>query len=153
MAQRRATFLTYGNDDRSNELRTFIEGAGILLTVRDLRTQPMSVRELSKLLGHLPLMNFLNMGSPAFHANGLDDTLPPRENVMRMIAADQSLLRTPIIMTVRLLTVGYDKKKISEMLQIGEDAAQIVGEGYREQPRKNGQHGQHGQRSGASAGK
>jgi arsenate reductase-like glutaredoxin family protein len=151
MAQRRATFLTYGNDDRSNELRTFIEEAGIILSVRDLKTQPMSVRELTKLLGHLPLMNFLNMGSPAFHSNGLEDTLPPRENVMRMIAEDQSLLRTPIVTTSRLLTVGYDKKKVSEMLQIGQDAAQIVGEGYREQPRKNG--GQHGgQRTGASAG-
>jgi arsenate reductase-like glutaredoxin family protein len=152
MAQRRATFLTYGNDDRSNELRTFIEEAGILLTVRDLRTQPLSVRELSKMVGHLPLMSFLNLGSPAFHANGLDDTLPPREDLLRMIVQDQTLLRTPVVMTTRLLTIGFDKKKISEMLQIGENAAQIVGEGYREQPRKNG--GQHsGQRAGASSGK
>ncbi len=44
--------------------------------------------------------------------------MPPRNEVFELIASDYTLLKRPIIKSPRLMTVGYDKKKIAEMFQI-----------------------------------
>ena len=118
MPEKRAKFLTYGEDERCEEIRKFIEGAGIRLIVRDMKTDPPSVDELKSLLGHISLTHFLNPASEAYSQKGLDKGLPERDEVFRLMAEDPSLLRRPIIKSVRLITAGCDKKKISEMLQI-----------------------------------
>ncbi len=138
MAQRRASFMTYGDDEQCNEIRKFIEEAGILLTVRDMKSDPLSVTELNKLLGHIPVTHFLNQVSPSFAKKGLDKGIPEREEVIRMIAEDPSLLRRPIVKTTRLIMAGCDKKKLTEMLQLNQNS-NVVNEGYREQPRRTNQ--------------
>ena len=137
MAQKRASFMTYGNDERSEAIRQFIEEAGVQLDIRDWKKSPPTVAELRKLLGHIPIKHFLNPTSPSYAKKKLDEAIPSREEVLAMIVEDPSLLRRPMVKTSRLLTVGYDKKKISEMLQLDASDANTVGEGPREQPRRS----------------
>lgn len=118
MPEKRAKFLTYGKDERCEEILKFIESAGIRPIVRDMKTDPPTVDELKSLLGHISLTHFLNPASEAYSKKGLDKGLPERDEVFRLMAEDPSLIRRPIIKTVRLITAGCDKKKISEMLQI-----------------------------------
>ncbi|MBD3257919.1 hypothetical protein GF377_05765 [candidate division GN15 bacterium] len=135
MAQKRASFMTYGSDERSEAIRKFIEDAGVQLQIRDWQQQPPTVDELDRLLGHIPMKYFVNPASPSYEAKKLDEQLPSRGELLQMMADDPSLLRRPIIKTTRLITVGFDKKKIAEMLQLNGDS-NTVGEGPREQPRR-----------------
>ncbi len=118
MAPKRATFISYGTDDKCLETRRFIENAGIDVEFRDLLKKPLTEDEAIRLLGNWDLMMFLNPASESFEKLGLDQKMPDRFEVAKLIAADPTLLRRPIIRNARLMTIGCDKRKISEMLQI-----------------------------------
>ncbi len=121
MAPRRAQFLTYGEDELCAETKKFIEGAGIILEVRDIGKQPLSEQELSHLIGHIEITHFLNTLSDSYTKYRLDKHLPAREDIIRLMAKDHTLLRRPIVRSTRLLTVGCDKRKIADMLRISPD--------------------------------
>lgn len=119
MAPKRATFMTYGDGDRCQEVKKYIEDAGIILDVRDIEKDPLTERELDRLLGYIPISHFLNPASPAFAKHKLDEGLPSREEMLKLIESEPTLLKRPIIRTTRLIMTGCDKKKIAEMLSIG----------------------------------
>jgi len=121
MALKRATFITYGKDDACTSTKEFIEGSGVTLDIRNLDEKPFTHTELANLVGYLSLSHFLNTASPAFSKNHLDEKLPSRSQVIQMMVDDHTLLRRPIIQTARLITVGCDHQKISEMLQISQN--------------------------------
>jgi len=118
MAPKRAKFFYYGDDARTEEVRKFIEDAGIMLDMRDMSQRPLTRYELSDLIGHLNIEHFINKASEAYAAHGLDGGPLDREKVLDLMAQDYTLIRKPIIVYSRLLTIGYDRKKITEMFQI-----------------------------------
>lgn len=119
MAQKRAAFLTYGADPGAGEIRRWIEDAGVILDVRDIEKQPLTEGEIERMIGFLELNHFLNPMSKSYRlieVNG--NGRPDRRKIAKLIADDFTLLRRPIIRTNRLLTIGTDRRKIAEMLQI-----------------------------------
>ncbi|MFQ6008444.1 MAG: arsenate reductase family protein [Candidatus Zixiibacteriota bacterium] len=133
MAPKRAQYLTYGNDELCAETRKFIENAGVLLDVRDIGKNPLSEEELTRLIGHLEITHFLNTLSESYTKYRLDKNLPSREQIIKLIARDHTLLRRPIVRSSRLLTIGCDKQKIADMLQIksdGESPEDVVAENH-----------------------
>lgn len=138
MPPKRATFITFGTDEQCNDTRRFIENAGVDLDIRDLDKRPLSEDEVNRLISHFPPEYFLNPGSRSFVKHGLDKGLPDRDELVKLIAQDHTLLRRPIIKTNRLFTVGCDRRRISEMLQIsangrpGDDDRGNNGSGHRE---------------------
>ncbi len=118
MVPKVAKFFTYGDDSTCGEVRKFIQDAGILLDVRDISQSPFTEDELNRLIGHINIHHFLNPLSDSFGKHNLDETLPSRSELLKLMALDYTLLRRPIIKTARLMTIGCDKKKISEILQI-----------------------------------
>ena len=124
MAPKRAKFYSYGTDEHCLETRRFIENAGVLLDVRDIEAQPLSEDEINTLFGNLNLKHFLNTLSDGYAKNDLDKATPPREQVIKLMAEDYTLIRRPIIKSTRLITVGCDKERIAEMLHIGPDGEQ-----------------------------
>jgi regulatory protein spx len=137
MPQKRARYLTYGIDERCEELRKYIEDSGIHLLVRDMKTDPLSVDELKSLFGHVSVTHFLNPASEAYSEKGLDKALPERDELFRLMAEDPTLIRRPVIKSVRLLTAGADKKKIAEMLQINANGEALEVKQHDRQPRVN----------------
>jgi len=121
MALKRATFITYGKDEACAGTKEFIEGAGIILDIRNLDEKPFTEGELRQLIGHLSISHFLNANSPAFAKRKFDEEIPSRAEVVKAMVEDHTLIRRPIIQTSRLLTVGCDHQKISEMLQISQN--------------------------------
>ncbi|HUV31623.1 MAG TPA: ArsC/Spx/MgsR family protein [Acidobacteriota bacterium] len=126
MAPKRAQFLTYGDDERCHDARKFIEDAGVMLDVRDIAENPLSVYELDGLLGYWDISHFLNRMSEAYSKYGLDKKLPGRDELLDLIAKDHTLLRRPIVRSGRLMTVGYDRRKISEMFRINQNGDRNV---------------------------
>jgi arsenate reductase-like glutaredoxin family protein len=124
MAPRRATLLCYGDDDVCSRTRKFIEDAGVLVDVRDISKEPLSEDEIRELIGNLEVRHFLNVLSPSFEGHRLDERRQNREEVIKLLAADHTLLRRPIVRSARLLTIGADTSRIAEMLQIGNGQAE-----------------------------
>lgn len=118
MAPKRATFYTFGNDTVCDDAKKFVEDAGVLLTVRNLEENPLSVRELKDLIGHIDVKHFLNTAMPEYAKMKIDEKLSNRIELFEIISENNCLLRRPIVRTVRLVTIGCDKQKLAEMLQI-----------------------------------
>lgn len=118
MAPKRATFYTYGNDDLCAEMQQFIEDAGILLTVRDISEKPFTAPEFYELVGNLNLEHFINPVSKVHPANDNGNDAIDRRKLFEMVNDDPSVLRRPILKTSRLVTIGADKRKIAEALQV-----------------------------------
>lgn len=137
MPPKRATFITYGADEQCAATRRFIEDAGVDLDIRDLETRPLTVDEITKLVGYFNIEYFLNPLSKSFAKLGLDREMPDRFEIIKMIAQDNSLLRRPIIRTNRLFTIGCDRRRISEMLQISMNGRQSADD---ERESGSGQH-------------
>ena len=106
MPLKRAQFISYGNDTKCEEIRNFIEKAGIVLDIRDIEKQPLTDFEIDRIVGHFDLRHFLNPLSRAYSKHHMDDSLPSREEIIKLIAEDHTLLRRPIISTGRLITIG-----------------------------------------------
>ena len=124
MPQKSATYIGFTADDNGKEIRQLIQDAGIQLDIRDIEKNPLSVRELDDLFGHNPLTYFVNPASKEYTKLGLDGRQPERQEMLEMMAENPGLIRAPIIKTIRLLTAGCNKEKISEMLQISRNGNQ-----------------------------
>jgi arsenate reductase-like glutaredoxin family protein len=118
MAPKRATFLCYGEDAMCAETCKFIEDAGVILEKRDIGKNPLSEDELDTLVGTLNISHFINSLSEAYSKTGWDKTPPNRQEIIEAMAKDYTLIRRPIVMVSRLVTIGADKKRIGEMLQL-----------------------------------
>jgi arsenate reductase-like glutaredoxin family protein len=118
MALRRATYWIFGEDEKAMEQKALLEQYGVEIDLRDLSKRPLTEREVAGVIGHLDLRHFINPTSPSYEKHNLDEKMPSREELVKLIAADNSLLRRPIIRTTRLMTIGFDKNKIGEMLQV-----------------------------------
>jgi arsenate reductase-like glutaredoxin family protein len=118
MSLKKATFYTYNDNSTCNELKNYIEDSGVVLKIRDLEKEPFSSDELKNLMGHINLSHFVNKMSSSYSKINSDNGKLDKNHVIELILEDPSLLRVPIIKSTRLMTVGCDKKKIAEMLQI-----------------------------------
>ncbi len=131
MAPKRATFYTFANDTICHDAKQFIEDSGVLLTVRKLDENPLTVFELKNLIGHIDVKHFLNTAAPEYTKLNIAEILHDRKALFQLIADNNSLLRRPIITTIRLITIGCDKKRLAEMLQISQ------GNIHHEEPKGN----------------
>ncbi len=124
MAPKRATFYTYGNDTICDEALKFVSDAGVLLTVRNLAEKPLTVLELKNLIGHIDVKHFLNSASPEYTKLKVTEHLNDLTVLFKIISENNCILRRPIVRTPRLVTVGCDKNRIAEMLQISNGSGQ-----------------------------
>jgi arsenate reductase-like glutaredoxin family protein len=115
---KRVEIYTDPKDPLCSEAQSFLEEQEVLLQVHDVKQQPLSSRQISRLIRHFDLRHFLNETSQVYKKNKLDKSLPGREEVIELMATDNDLLRKPIIVAGRLMTVGCNRDKIIEMLQL-----------------------------------
>ncbi|MBN1212132.1 MAG: hypothetical protein JXA92_06095 [candidate division Zixibacteria bacterium] len=139
MALKKVKYFTYDENEQCTEIRNFIENAGIILDVRDLTREPLTEEEIASLISHFDISHFLNPMSKSYKALGFDKRTPSREEIVKGIVEDYTLLRRPIIRNARLFTVGCNKKAISEMLQISRNGKDSDN-GDGNYNRRNGRH-------------
>lgn len=119
---RKVTLYSDPKDPYCVEIEKFLKGFEIILTVHDIRTDPLNAKQLSNLLGHFELEHFVNSNGKS--SKKLDLSSANREKILDLIADDNSLLKKPLIVSGRLMTIGYDRRKILDMLQIKADQSQ-----------------------------
>ncbi len=115
---RRVDFYTDPEEPGCDEIKEFLTTLDLDLRIRDLSSRPLGAVELERLIRHIDMKHFVNPASKAFKKFRLDKVLPSRKEVIDLIASDNELLRKPIVVAGRLMTVGCNRFKIMEMLQI-----------------------------------
>ena len=118
MTLKRVKYVTYDENEQCLDIRKLIDDAGIKMDIRDIKKDPLTEDELYALVGHFEIRHFLNPLSESYQKNGFDKKLPGRTELVKAILKDYTLLRRPIIRTIRLFTVGCNKQAIIDMLQI-----------------------------------
>jgi len=121
---KKVTLYSDPKDPYCAEIEKFLRGFEVTLKVHDLRANPLNVYQLSGLLKHFDIEHFLNGNAKSAKGKAPDFSKVSRQEVIDMIAADNSLLRKPIIVSGRLITFGYDRQTIMNMLQLRSDSAQ-----------------------------
>jgi arsenate reductase-like glutaredoxin family protein len=115
---RRVDFYTDPEEPGCDEIKEFLRSLDLDLRIRDLSVNPLKYEELDRLIRHIDLKHFINAGSKAYKKFHLDKGLPSRKEVIELFASDNELLRKPIVVAGRLMTIGPNRLKIMEMLQI-----------------------------------
>jgi arsenate reductase-like glutaredoxin family protein len=111
-------------DSGCKEIQNFLEQQDLILNIRDLNLKPLVFDELRTMIRHLNLEHFLDKNSKVYSKNNLsDEGFPPRNEVIKLLAEDNDLLKKPIIVAGRLMVVGPNLIKVKEMLQIKENGS------------------------------
>lgn len=100
------------------DVKEYLIEQDVNLQVRDIQADPLGRPEISRLLRHFDLKHFLDSDSKTYKKNKIEKLMPERDEIISMMADDNDLLRVPIIVAGRLMTIGCNREKISEMLQI-----------------------------------
>ncbi|NMC44763.1 MAG: hypothetical protein GYA46_12660 [candidate division Zixibacteria bacterium] len=100
------------------EAKSFLEGHGVIVTARDLNEKPLRRDELTSLVGYLDPRHYLDMTAAAYRKNKLDKQMPARAELLELVEANPELLRHPIIVAGRLVTIGSNRQQLIEMFQL-----------------------------------
>jgi len=116
--QKRAQMLYRNPCTICDDAKKFLEDHGVIVKVRDLTREPLKKRELSALFGTHDPKHYLDMMSPTYEKQNLDTHTPPRHELMSMLEEHPELLRHPIVMCGRLMTIGNNRRQMIEMFQL-----------------------------------
>ncbi len=115
---KRAQVYCKKSDSVSKETTAFLEEHGILVAERDITKQPLTKRELQNVLGFHNPKHYLDNSAAVYKKNKLDKEMPAYGELLEMIIENPELLRQPIIVSGRLMTIGTGKKQLMDMFQI-----------------------------------
>jgi len=115
---KRAQFYYRNSSPGAEDAKRFLEDHGVVVSARDILKQPLTKRELTLILGYHDPKHYLDITSPAFRRKKLDKSMPPRGELLEMILEHPELLRSPVVLSGRLMTIGFNRQQLIEMFQL-----------------------------------
>ena len=115
---KKVVMYTKPKSSQCDEIKDYLIKQDIKLQVRDINADPLGRPEISRLLRNFDLKHFLDTDSKTYKKNKIDRSMLVRDEIINIMADDNDLLRVPIIVSGRLMTIGCNRDKITEMLQI-----------------------------------
>lgn len=116
--QKRAQFFYRNPCTVCKEAKSFLEDHGVTVAARDISERPLRQDELTSILGYLDPRHYLDMSSAAYRKQKLDKQMPSRGELFGLIESNPELLRHPIIVAGRLVTIGSNQQQLVEMFQL-----------------------------------
>lgn len=116
--QKRAQFFYRTPCQVCEEAKNFLEEHGVVVAARDLNEKPLRRDELTSLLGYLDPRHYLDMTSASYRKQKLDKQMPTRAELFELIESNPDLLRHPIIVAGRLVTIGSNQQQLIDMFQL-----------------------------------
>lgn len=96
----------------------FLEENGVVVSTRNVDKEPLSKNELAAVLGHLNPKHYIDPDSPTYKNRRFNGNLPDRDELFNIIEENPDLLRHPIVVAGRLLTIGSNRQQLIDMLQL-----------------------------------
>ena len=116
-------------DPFCGEVINLLENNSLHLVIHDVGREPLDSEQISALVQHYDLERFLNPSSKSYKKNNLDEIMTDREKVIGLIAADNDLLRLPIVIAGGRTSVGFDLRQILGMLHIRAGGTEVAAAG------------------------
>ena len=119
---KRATIYSDPDDPGCASIEKLLNEEDVILKVHDIKAKPLDYKRLSELLRHFNLEHFYknsSNGNSGRSGRGKTANMEmSRQEILQQIADDNSLLKLPIVVSGRLMTVGDNFERIKIMLQI-----------------------------------
>jgi arsenate reductase-like glutaredoxin family protein len=78
-------------------------------TERDFGKKPLTVQEVERLFGDRPLEPFLNPRHEIYRSRDMGRQLPPRNELIGLLADNPNLMRRPLLVAGDEIIVGFDE--------------------------------------------
>jgi arsenate reductase-like glutaredoxin family protein len=102
----------------AEDAKKFLEENGVVVVERDISQKPLTRKELGVMLGFHNPKHYLDSTSSVFSKKKLDKNIPSRSELLDLIMENPELLRNPIILAGRLMTIGSNRQQLIDMFQI-----------------------------------
>lgn len=96
--------------------KEFLSQHGARIEERDFFQQRLSEAELRELLGDRPIASIFSWKSPSAKALGLREGAEPPEKLLRLMLDEPRLIRRPLILVDGELVIGFDQKRLVQLL-------------------------------------
>jgi arsenate reductase-like glutaredoxin family protein len=83
---------------------------------REYGKKPLSEKELREIIGDGPLEKFLNTRTPLYRERNMKQRPPSNEEAIKLILADQNLLKRPVIIKGKKKLAGFNEAEVKELL-------------------------------------
>lgn len=77
----------------------------------------LSVQELDELIGKRDYRLFLNSRNELYRAKGMKDNPPPRAEALRLMSENPNLIKRPVVVKGKQITLGFDEDALKEILK------------------------------------
>ena len=77
----------------------------------------LSVEELDELIGKRDYRLFLNSRNELFRERGMQQNPPPRADALRLMSENPNLIKRPVVVKGKTITLGFDEAALNEILK------------------------------------
>ena len=95
--------------------KSFLTEQGAELETIDLN-QGLSIEQLGKIIGKRDYRKFLNTRNELYRNMKMKDHPPSRQDALRLMSENPNLIKRPIVIKGRMIVLGFDPERLSEML-------------------------------------
>jgi arsenate reductase (glutaredoxin) len=74
------------------------------------------VDELDRLIGSRDYKLFLNSRNELYRERNMKEKPPPREEALRLMAANPNLIKRPLLVKGRQIVVGFDAEEMAKLV-------------------------------------
>ncbi len=106
---------TYPTCTTSKKARNFLHEKGVQFQEVDLK-HGLTENELDKLIGKRDYRDFFNPRNPVYREKKIKTSPPPREEAIRILAAEPRAIRRPMLAKGRKIVLGFDPKAYEELI-------------------------------------
>lgn len=114
-------FVCYPKCSTCQKAEKWLNENRIAYEVRDIKTENPSYEELTEWYKRsgLPLKKFFNTSGLLYKSMGLKDKLPDmsEDEMLKLLATDGMLVKRPLLVTGRLVLVGFKEAEWSALLK------------------------------------
>ena len=77
----------------------------------------LSVEELDELIGKRDYRLFLDSRNELFRERGMQQNPPPRAEALRLMSENPNLIKRPVVVKGKTITLGFDEAALNEILK------------------------------------
>jgi arsenate reductase-like glutaredoxin family protein len=77
----------------------------------------LSVEQLDELIGKRDYRLFLNSRNEMFRERGMKENPPPRAEALRLMSENPNLIKRPVVVKGKTITLGFDEAALNEILK------------------------------------
>ena len=83
--------------------------------MRDIGKERLSADELNALIGERDYTLFLNPRNEMYRERDMKNHPPSRKEALRLMAAEPNLIRRPVVIRGKKISLGFDEESLKEI--------------------------------------